>query len=124
MFTQLFSLAKNTDFSGVAERVAKNASEGFSDPNALGAIAARINDSLTHVSDLFIYGAYVGGLAFVISAMLSLSRTFKTPNAQAEKEPIGHCFMHLFIGASLIYLPTYLGIAGATLFGVGAEAII
>ena len=81
--------------------------------NDLGAMASSITSSFTSLTKLITAGSYLAGLAFSIGAIMK----FKQHKDNPTQIPIGTPVALVFIAAALLFLPTILGIAGATMFG-------
>ena len=79
----------------------------------LGGMASTITQSFTNVTKLITSFSYLGGLAFFIAAILK----FKQHKDNPTQIPIGTPIALTFVAAALLFLPTILGIAGATMFG-------
>jgi intracellular multiplication protein IcmD len=95
--------------SGVLLVTTASAASGLT----LGGMASSITQSLAQVTRLITAGSYVAGIAFVIGAIMK----FKQHKDNPTNIPIGTPVALTFIGAALLFLPTILGIAGATMFG-------
>lgn len=85
----------------------------------LGGMASSITSSFESVTKLITAGAYLGGLAFMIGAVMK----FKQHKDNPTNITIGTPLALTFIGGSLLFLPSLLGVTGATLFsGSGTTA--
>ena len=60
-------------------------------------------------------GSYLAGLGFSVGAIMK----FKAHKDNPTQIPIGTPVALVFISAALLFLPTILGIAGATMFSTG-----
>jgi len=80
-----------------------------------GEVASSIYSSFEQITKLITAGAYLGGLAFSIGAIMK----FKQHKDNPTQVPIGTPIALLFIGAALLFLPSLLGVAGQTIFGGG-----
>lgn len=85
---------------------------------SLGAVASTIYDNFGNIAKLITAGAYVGGLAFSIGAIMK----FKQHKDNPTQVPIGTPIALLMIAAALLFLPSILGVAGQTLFAGGTVA--
>lgn len=83
----------------------------------LGSMASQITQSFASVSKLITAGAYVAGLGFAVSAILKFKAHKDNPQQTAIGVPIGLTF----VAAALLFLPSMLGITGATLFSGGGK---
>lgn len=111
----LFNLAaKNTDFSNIARRAEIAKDNGLDGNSPLDQMIVRILENMEAITQLLVYGAYIAGIAFTVSALLQLGRVYKG-GSQNDKEPLGHAIVHLAMGACLIFLPTFIAMTGATL---------
>ena len=79
----------------------------------IGGMATTITGSFTSLAKLITAGSYLAGLAFSIGAILK----FKQHKDNPTQIPIGTPIAMVLIAAALLFLPTILGIAGATMFG-------
>jgi intracellular multiplication protein IcmD len=79
----------------------------------VGGMASSITESFTSLTKLITAGSYLAGLAFSIGAILK----FKQHKDNPTQIPIGTPIAMVLIAAALLFLPTILGIAGATMFG-------
>jgi intracellular multiplication protein IcmD len=82
---------------------------------SLGDMASLITGSFTNISKLVTAGSYVAGLGFAISAIMK----FKQHKDNPQQVPIGTPIGLTFIAASLLFLPSILGITGTTMFSGG-----
>ena len=83
-----------------------------------GDVASTIISSFSQIARLITAGAYLGGLAFTVGAIMK----FKQHKDNPTQVPIGTPIALLFIGAALLFLPSILGVAGQTIFGGGSVA--
>ncbi len=81
----------------------------------IGGMASNITDSFTSLTKLITAGSYLAGLGFSIGSILK----FKAHKDNPTQITIGTPIALVFIAAALLFLPTILGIAGATMFGSG-----
>ena len=79
----------------------------------LGVMASSVTSTFTSVAKLITAGSYIAGLAFAIGAIMK----FKQHKDNPTQVPIGTPIGLIFIAAALLFLPTILGVAGATMFG-------
>ena len=83
----------------------------------LGGMAVSMTKSFANVAKLITAGSYLAGLGFSIGAIMKFKQHKDTPQQITVGQPIAL----LVIGASLLFMPTILGIAGETMFGSGAQ---
>ena len=83
----------------------------------VGSMASNITSSFTNLAKLVTGGSYVVGLAFAVTAIMK----FKQHKDNPTQIPIGTPVALVFIAAALLFLPSILNVAGATMFGSGAE---
>ncbi|MFT4058646.1 MAG: type IV secretion protein IcmD [Legionella sp.] len=79
----------------------------------VGSMASSIYGSFTNLTKLITAGSYLAGLGFSIGAIMK----FKQHKDNPTQIPIGTPIALVFIAAALLFLPTILGITGATMFG-------
>lgn len=89
----------------------------FAAAQTLGSLATTITSSFASLAKLITAGSYMAGLAFAVGAIMKFKQHKDSPN----QIPIGTPIAMLFIAAALLFLPTVLGIAGASIFGTGAK---
>lgn len=81
----------------------------------LGDMASQITSSFESLAKLITAGSYLAGLAFAIGAIMK----FKQHKDNPTQIPIGTPIALVFIAAALLFLPSILGVTGATMFGHG-----
>lgn len=79
----------------------------------IGGMATSITASFAQLAQLITAGAYLAGLGFSVGAILK----FKQHKDNPTNIPIGTPIALVFIAAALLFLPTILGVTGATMFG-------
>lgn len=79
----------------------------------VGGMASSITSSFTNLTKLITAGSYLAGLGFSIGAIMK----FKQHKDNPTQIPIGTPIALVFIAAALLFLPTILGVTGATMFG-------
>ncbi|MBA2648254.1 MAG: type IV secretion protein IcmD [Legionella sp.] len=79
----------------------------------IGSMAAKITGSFGNLAKLITAGSYLAGLGFAVGAIMK----FKAHKDNPTQVPIGTPIALIFIAAALLFLPTILGITGATMFG-------
>ncbi len=83
--------------------------------SGLGLVAANTTSNFTAVAKLITAGAYIGGLAFFIAAIMK----FKQHKDNPTQIPIGTPIALVFIAGSLVFLPAILASIGYTGFATG-----
>jgi intracellular multiplication protein IcmD len=83
----------------------------------LGGMASSITSSFTNLTKLVTAGSYLAGLGFSIGAIMK----FKQHKDNPTNIPVGTPIAMTFIAAALLFLPSILGVTGATLFGGSGE---
>lgn len=79
----------------------------------LPSVASTITSSFQDIAKLITAGSYLAGLAFSIGAIMK----FKSHKDNPTQIPIGTPIALVFVAAALLFLPSILGVAGATMFG-------
>ncbi len=85
----------------------------------VGAMSKQIASSFKDLTKLITGGSYLAGLGFSVAAIMK----FKQHKDNPTQIPIGTPIALVFIAAALLFLPSILGIAGNTMFGVGSGEI-
>ncbi|KTC82370.1 MULTISPECIES: hypothetical protein [Legionella] len=93
----------------VSQDAAAAAGTGIS----VGQMASNITGSFTNLTKLITAGSYLAGLGFSIGAIMK----FKQHKDNPTQIPIGTPIALVFIAAALLFLPSILGVTGATMFG-------
>jgi intracellular multiplication protein IcmD len=83
----------------------------------LGSMASSMTSTFSSVGKLITAASYIGGLSFVITAILQFKRHKDNPSQTPIGKPIGL----LFIGAALLFLPTVFSAVGNTIFKSGGK---
>lgn len=83
----------------------------------IGTIAANVTESFGNLAKLITAAAYIAGLGFAVGAVLK----FKQHKDNPTQIPIGTPIALIFIAAALVFMPSILGVTGATLFGAGQK---
>lgn len=96
---------------GVAAFVSQEAAAGTT--LTIGGMASQITQSFTNLTKLITAGSYLAGLGFSIGAIMK----FKQHKDNPTQIPIGTPIALVFIAAALLFLPSILGVTGATMFG-------
>lgn len=79
----------------------------------IGGMASSITSSFSSLTKLVTAGSYLAGLGFSIGAIMK----FKQHKDNPTQIPIGTPIALVFIAAALLFLPSILGVTGATMFG-------
>ena len=79
----------------------------------LGGMASEIIGSFTSLTKLITSAAYLAGMGFMVGAIFKFKQHKDTP----QQITIGQPIALLIVGASLLFMPTILDVAGATMFG-------
>lgn len=79
-------------------------------------VATTITSNFEDLTKLMTAIAYVAGVAFAIASIMK----FKQHKDNPTQIPIGTPIALLFVSAALLFLPTVLGVAGASIFGSSA----
>ncbi|MGQ3892568.1 type IV secretion protein IcmD [Legionella sp. CNM-4043-24] len=85
---------------------------------SLGSAASLISQSMEPLALLITGGCYVGGLAFMVGAIMK----FKQHKDNPTQVTIGTPIALLLVGAALLFMPSVMGMAGQTIFGGGTTA--
>ena len=81
--------------------------------NDLGTMATSITNTFEEVGKLITAGSYLAGLGFAIGGILK----FKAHKDNPTQVTIGQPLALVFVAASLLFLPSILGMVGGTMFG-------
>lgn len=95
---------------GLIALVSQDAAAGA---QTIGGMASQITESFTNLAKLITAGSYLAGLGFSIGAIMK----FKQHKDNPTQIPIGTPIALVFIAAALLFLPSILGVTGATMFG-------
>jgi len=82
----------------------------------LGGMASQVTSSFASVTKLITAASYLAGLGFSIGAIMK----FKAHKDSPTQITVGTPIALVFIAAALLFLPSILDMAGATMFG-GSE---
>ncbi|MFY7697385.1 MAG: type IV secretion protein IcmD [Legionella sp.] len=89
------------------------ANEAVAAADDIGTVASNITSTFEKLAKLITAGSYLAGLGFSIGAIMK----FKQHKDNPTQIPIGTPIALVFIAAALLFLPSILGVAGATMFG-------
>lgn len=79
----------------------------------IGSVAKSVTKTFEQIAQLITATSYIAGLGFAIGAVLK----FKQHKDNPTQIPIGTPVALLFVAAALLFLPSIMETAGATLFG-------
>ena len=79
-------------------------------------IATTVTTQATAIAKLLSVTAYVAGVGFALAGVLQ----FKTHKENPQQTPLSKPVVMIVVAACLLFLPTILTIAGASLLGTGA----
>jgi intracellular multiplication protein IcmD len=85
----------------------------------IGGMASSITSSFENLSKLITAASYLAGLGFAVGAIMK----FKQHKDNPTQIPIGTPIALVFIAAALLFLPSILDVAGATMFGSGGGTV-
>ena len=85
----------------------------------IGGMASSVTSSFESLTKLITAGSYLAGLGFAIAAIMK----FKQHKDNPTQITIGTPIALVFIAASLLFLPTILGVAGFTMFGTTGGSV-
>lgn len=83
----------------------------------LGDLADAAVESIEPMVSLIVALCYVSGIGFASAGVLK----FKQHKENPAQVTLGTCFMLLFIGIGLVWLPSMIQSTGVTVFGAGAQ---
>lgn len=86
---------------------------GVASALTIGTVASNVYGTFEQLTKLITAASYIAGLGFSIGSIMK----FKQHKDNPTQIPIGTPIALLFIAAALLFLPTILGVTGATLFG-------
>lgn len=81
----------------------------------IGNVASTITGSFQALAKLITAASYIAGLAFSVGAIMK----FKQHKDNPTQTPIGAPIGLLVVAAALLFMPSVMGMAGATMFGAG-----
>lgn len=83
----------------------------------LGDVSANVTSTMNDVAKLITAVSYVAGVAFALMGMLKL----KAHKEQPQQVPLSQPMVLLIIAAGLVFLPSLITSAGATVWGSEAD---
>lgn len=84
----------------------------------VGKVAADVSTQLGAIAKLFVYIAYVAGVAFALAGILQ----FKAHKDNPQSTPLSKPVMLIVVAACLLFLPSVMSAAGGTIFGSAGSA--
>jgi intracellular multiplication protein IcmD len=84
---------------------------------SLGDVAANVTASLSNIAKLISAASYVAGVGFALMGLLK----FKAHKDQPQQVPLSQPIVLIAIAAGLIYMPSVIKMAGATMWGGNAQ---
>lgn len=85
----------------------------------IGTMASTITSSFANLAKLITAASYLAGLGFSVGAIMK----FKQHKDNPTQIPVGTPIALVFIAAALLFLPSILGVVGATMFGAGGATV-
>ena len=82
------------------------------------AIATTVSTEATAIAKLLSVTSYVAGVGFALAGILQ----FKAHKENPQQTPLSKPVVMIVVAACLLFLPTILNIAGASLFGSSATS--
>ena len=83
----------------------------------IGNVASKVQDSLDNVASMLGAASYVIGTGMFMVAIFQLKQHKENPT----QTPLSKPMLFFVVAASLLYLPTLMGVTSGTLFGTGAK---
>ena len=84
----------------------------------IGGVATTITASFAKLTQLITATSYLAGMGFAVGAIIK----FKAHKDNPAQVPIGQPVGLLMVAAALLFLPTILGVAGMSIFGLASTA--
>jgi intracellular multiplication protein IcmD len=85
---------------------------GIAMADSIGGAAGRVKDSLGNVADMLGAASYVIGTGMFMVAIFQLKQHKENPT----QTPLSKPMLFFVVAASLLYLPTLMGVTSGTLF--------
>lgn len=82
------------------------------------AMAQQITGEASSIAQLLNVAAYVAGIGFALAGILQ----FKAHKENPQQTPLSKPVVMILVAAALLFLPTVLQVAGASLFGQSATS--
>ena len=90
----------------------------FADSGNITSIATTVTTEATAIAKLLSVTAYVAGVGFALAGVLQ----FKAHKENPQQVPLSKPVVMIVVAACLLFLPTILTVAGASLFGSSAQS--
>ncbi len=90
----------------------------FASSGDITAIATTVEGEATAIAKLLSVTSYVAGVGFALAGILQ----FKAHKENPQQTPLSKPVVMIVVAACLLFLPTILNIAGASLFGSSATS--
>jgi len=90
----------------------------LADSGNISSIATTITGEATSVAQLLSITAYVAGVGFALAGILQ----FKAHKENPQTVPLSKPVVMIVVAACLLFLPTILTVAGASIFGSSATS--
>lgn len=84
----------------------------------LASLGSNITQQANAIAKLMAVAAYVAGVGFALAGVLQ----FKAHKDNPQQTPLSKPVVYIVVAAALLFLPTVMGIAGASVFGSGTKA--
>lgn len=94
------------------------AGTAFATGTDIAAVATTVTTEVNAVAKLLSVTSYVAGVGFALGGILQ----FKAHKENPQQTPLSKPVVMIVVAACLLFLPTILAIAGATLFGSSATS--
>ena len=98
--------------------LAAMATDVFAAGNSLASMAQNITQQVNAIVSLLSVTAYVSGVGFAMTGVLQ----FKVHKENPQQTPLSKPVVMMLVATCLLFLPTILGTAGASLFGENATS--
>ena len=91
---------------------------GIAMADSIGGVAGRVKDSLGNVASMLGAASYVIGTGMFMVAIFQLKQHKENPT----QTPLSKPMLFFVVAASLLYLPTLMGVTSCTLFATATTA--
>jgi intracellular multiplication protein IcmD len=91
---------------------------GIAMADSIGGVAGRVKDSLGNVASMLGAASYVIGTGMFMVAIFQLKQHKENPT----QTPLSKPMLFFVVAASLLYLPTLMGVTSGTLFATATTA--
>ncbi|MBM4222727.1 MAG: type IV secretion protein IcmD [Gammaproteobacteria bacterium] len=86
--------------------------------SGIGAMASQLQSQFAAITTMITGGAYLAGIAIFLSGLFKMKAWKDNP----QSNPLSTAVTFMVTGILLVYLPNFLGTAGASLFASGSTA--